>query len=174
MKKLLTIAVAILVLAPTLIGCRKWNDVWGAASSGETGSLQWKLHKKTGVLAINGNGEMPDYSWAPFMGSPWRASNDKIKKIIIGEGVTTIGNFAFSNCTNLTGVTIPASMSEIGMRNCPTLTSITVLATVPPTISTDFDFQVEDDILYVPVGYVEAYKTHETWSAAFADIVEIR
>ncbi len=48
---------------------------------------------------------------------------------IIPDGVTTIGNYAFDNCSKLTSVTIPASVTTIGdyvFSNCTRLTSITI------------------------------------------------
>ena len=49
--------------------------------------------------------------------------------VIILEGVTKIGELAFSHCTNLTSVTIPESVTEIGemaFHYCTNLTSVTI------------------------------------------------
>ena len=71
--------------------------------------LRWYL-TDNGVLTISGKGEMNDYSFDNR--SPWSKSD--IKRIIIGDGVTTIGEFAFNNCSTLTSVTIPNSVTKIG------------------------------------------------------------
>ena len=77
-----------------------------AEESGTCGkNLKWKLTSE-GVLTITGTGEMTDYSNSDR--SPWYGQN--IKRIIIEDGVSTIGKDAFSLCGNLTSVTIPNSV----------------------------------------------------------------
>ena len=54
---------------------------------------------------------------------------EKIKSVIIEDGVTKIGNGAFYDCTSLTSVTIPDSVTAIDSNaflNCTGLTSITI------------------------------------------------
>ena len=96
-----------------------------AERSGTCGdNLQWKLTDE-GVLTITGTGEMTDYSNSDR--SPWYGQN--IKRIIIEDGVSTIGKDAFSLCGNLTSVTIPNSVTTIGddaFSNCDDLTSVNI------------------------------------------------
>ena len=96
-----------------------------AEKSGSCGpNLKWEL-ANDGVLTITGEGEMTDYSYSNRI--PWYGQH--IKRIIIDDGVTTIGNEAFRLCSSLTSVTIPNSVTTIGnsaFYNCSALTSVTI------------------------------------------------
>ncbi|MBD9226201.1 MAG: hypothetical protein EGQ48_03055 [Clostridiales bacterium] len=92
-------------------------------SSGSCGSnLTWELDSD-GTLTISGTGEMNFYN------TPWESNRSEIKKVILKNGVTSIGDYAFRDCSNMTSVTIPKGVKSIGSRafyNCSSLTSVTI------------------------------------------------
>ena len=59
----------------------------------------------------------------------------EVTDLVIPESVTSIGNYAFDNCTNLTNVNIPNGVTRIGksaFRKCSNLTYVSI----PPSIDT--------------------------------------
>ena len=57
------------------------------------------------------------------------SNKENIKSITIPDGVTSIGDSAFSGCRSLTDITIPDSVTSIGCEafyNCSSLTNITI------------------------------------------------
>ena len=97
-------------------GYTYWNE----------GNLTWKLDAD-GTLTISGTGAMKDYDIENNESPVFKNLN--VKKIVIEDGVTNIGNYAFDCCTGLTSITIPDSVTSIGdyaLQSCTNLTSITI------------------------------------------------
>ena len=88
---------------------------------------------------------------------------------IIPNSVTSIGDYAFRNCTSLTSVTIPNNVTSIGdyaFYFCSKLAEVYCKPTTPPTLggSSVFDSNASDRKIYVPSASVNAYKTATNWS----------
>lgn len=87
-------------------------------SSGNCGdNLTWTL-TDDGVLTISGTGPMYDYNIYVYDDSdhtvPWQQLKEYIKSVVVEEGVTSIGDFAFNNCIALEAVELPDSLTKIG------------------------------------------------------------
>ena len=78
--------------------------------------VTWELDGTTLTIGYTGEGSgvMPDY--ASETGMPWNGSKTSITSIVVEEGVTRIGNYAFAGCTASESVSLPNSMEIIGYR----------------------------------------------------------
>ena len=121
-------------LVDTFKNTTGWSDYSGkiTAIGGNCGATAtWSLNS-TGVLTISGSGDMANYVY-DYDSQPWNSYKDNITSVVIESGVTSIGNWAFRDCTGLTSVTIPASVTSIGeyaFYACKGLTSVTIPASV--------------------------------------------
>ena len=107
MRKMIALLLAALFVFSPLAGVPFELPVF-AATSGTTGACTWSLDGT--VLTISGNGAMSNYSYGYT--APW--SSSAITSVIIEEGVTSVGNYAFYYCPSLSSVTLPKSVATIG------------------------------------------------------------
>ena len=80
--------------------------------------LYWML-EEGGRLTFDFAGDsaaMADWSDSWYNSAPWSEYRDQILEIVIPEGVSNIGNYAFYSCENLESVTIPSTVSRVGTR----------------------------------------------------------
>ena len=102
---------------------------------------------------------------------------EEVKDLVIPEGVTSIGGYAFSDCTSLTSITIPSSVTSIGNKafsGCTELTDMYCYAeSLPSTESNAFEGSyIEYSTLHVPASAIESYRTTAPWSG-FGKIVTL-
>ena len=101
-------------------------------ASGSCGlNANWIYFQELGEeLDIYGFGAMDNFDLqVSYMRPPWRSLVPSIQSIVIDDGITTIGDYAFCDCWNLKSVVIPNSVTSIGMssfKDCLSLSSITI------------------------------------------------
>lgn len=95
-------------------------------ASGTCGdNLTWELSCDS-MLTISGTGEMADWDSGSI---PWYWNKSSIKYVVIENGVSSIGAYSFSNCSNIVSIEIPNSVERIGnlaFLNCSSLLSLTI------------------------------------------------
>ena len=87
-------------------------------------NIKWTYDKSTGTLTFKGSGDMNNISngnggeRAPWYNADYR---DSITNIVIEEGITSVGSWAFISLVNVTTVTIPSTVTVIqphAFQNC--------------------------------------------------------
>lgn len=119
-------AIAVIIAATTLLlssssnsnknaGMLSGTRITASADStkaGRFGDLAYWTLDGTGRLIISGTGAMPDYINDDK--TPWRDFRSDIKAVIIEDGITNVGTYAFSYCTHLTSVKLGKGITTIG------------------------------------------------------------
>ena len=88
------------------------NEVHTYQSQWTSGSTTCTFVLSTGVLTVSGNGAMDNYTYQSRPG--WYSLRDYITHVVVEEGVTAIGAYAFNECIAVVTVTIPSTMRTIG------------------------------------------------------------
>ncbi len=106
-----------------------------AGVTGTTGDCDWSFNNETGQMTISGsNKNMGNYSTSTGgTDQPWYSFRDKIKSVVIENGVRDIGTAAFCGCENLTSVQIGNSVVNIwhnAFTRCKNLKKIKIPANV--------------------------------------------
>ena len=94
-------------------------DLIDSGSCGKNAT--WELYKD-GTLYIKGTGAMQDYNWnynettkIVTTGAPWHDSHSaSVKKLVVEDGITSIGNDAFSDCESLVSAELAEGITSIG------------------------------------------------------------
>ncbi len=97
-------------------------------ASGDCGNgLTWALEDGTLTISKTGDGDGKMTDWNNANQVPWYANFTSINNVVIGAGVTSIGEYAFKHCNRLTNITIPTSVTSIGRSafdGCQSLTGL--------------------------------------------------
>ena len=117
MKKRFFSALLVLAMTLTLL------PFGASAASGTYGNgLRWEL-SGDGTLTITGRGAMPDYTQDSLVmdeyideqaPAPWLQYDSALRAIVIGEGITRVGDYTFMNDRKVTRITLPSTLRSIG------------------------------------------------------------
>ena len=115
----------------TLNGNITFYAVWEKTIGGSCGKEVTWTFGEDGTLIISGTGDMKNYTYKSEM--PWYKYISEIKSVVIEEGVTSIGDYAFYGMTGLTKIAIPKGITSIGtyaFKNCTALDGVQLPATL--------------------------------------------
>lgn len=86
-------------------------------------NITWKYNENT--ITISGTGAMHSYSTKSP--APWSYLKDNIVRVVLEEGITHIGAYAFNDCNNVSEIIFPNGLESIGsyaFQNCTGLTQV--------------------------------------------------
>ena len=86
------------------------SDIIASGTCGAENNLTWELRGDS-VLTISGSGDIGQYSTSNA--APWNEYKVSIKRLIVNSGVTSVGDFAFYGCNNLSSASLPESLTSI-------------------------------------------------------------
>lgn len=101
-----------------------FDEIGTCGATGNESSVIWTLTGTSSnyALTIGGTGAMAD-NIPGNLG--WYGNRDNIQSVVIKDGVTSIGSSAFSDCTNLTSVTLNSN-PVIGTNAFPSGATVTM------------------------------------------------
>ena len=147
---------------------------WELTDMDNNGSLE--------TLTISGTGPMMYYGSALGSDSkyhstaPWSYLDSEIQKVIVGDGVTYIGSYAFAYCTALTSVSLPSSVVALGDYVCYSSNVIRIdipSATAATLGAGGFNYCHADLQIAVPSTLLGTYQEADNWSNYAAKLVGV-
>ena len=130
----------------------------GLFRDSSTTPLTWAYNSTTKTLTFSGTESIPSFFITDER--PWYDYISEIEKIVINDGVRSIGKYAFFECSALTSVTIPNSVIGIGdyaFMECSELLSVTIPSSVTIIGDNPFSNDIKLTTLTVDAGNT-AYK----------------
>ena len=139
-----------------------WDNIWYEYNGGYVESARvlfeeysgicgtnavWTFEKETGTLTVSGSGRMRDYGWNDM---PWVGLRDRIRAVVVHEGITSIGNNAFRSCAGLETVSLPETLGKIGgaaFLGCGALETVEIPAAVTSIGDSAFAYSGIHEIL---------------------------
>ena len=124
------LAIGFFFLTPEKASAAAYSGSCGATESDQ---VNWSLDTETGVFSLTGSGQMEGYYMMYTWSAPWADYASSIRSVVVGSGITSLGDYSFYGCTNLTSVVLRSGLKTIGwcaFSGCTGLTSITIPGSV--------------------------------------------
>lgn len=170
------------------------NEIWYTTSDGKQldlvadrfGTTITSQEQRDGMWVITFNNDLKMLGVAGSWSGAFE-SLTKLKSVVLPDGITEIGNYAFYRCSALESVVLPANLKTIGAQsfdatklstvNIPagvttinnkafannnSLKTVNVFAVTPPTLTNQSVFSGAITV-YVPEEAISAYERHSYW-----------
>lgn len=109
---------------------------------------------KTGLTSVQWNVKSMDWISADAFGD----NPTEITSLVLGENVEVIPDYLCYNMTNMTSITIPASVTFIGYNAFRYCQQVIFKSPTPPTLRNTSECFSRNAILYVPCGSFDTYR----------------
>lgn len=157
-RAIFSVMLCLLVIAGSAAGIGEGFLIPADAAELDSGmcgiNAAYRFNGSTGTLTISGSGAMEDYNYSlsPFY------DNSAIKTVIIENGITSIGRYAFTRCIGMSRIDIPASVESIGegaFYQCAGLAKILIPNGVEAIEKEAFIACTELKKIYIPASVLE-------------------
>ena len=108
MRKYISIFLSFIILCSLCLLCH--INALAAEESGQCGDDVYWAFSSDGTMTLSGSGPMWDYS---YENPEFSYLIEDIKSLVVEEGISTIGSYAFMNAANIQSISLPESMEEI-------------------------------------------------------------
>lgn len=147
-RRLLSVLLILTLVVTSVLGLGTLTAY--AANSGNCGAglftpgknAKFNYDPASKTLTISGTGATKDYGESVGLYPPWQDYKTEIEKLVIEEGIETVGNYNFFNFTSLKEVSLPSTLKTISgaaaMANSGSFASCTALEkiTLPEGLET--------------------------------------
>ena len=139
---------------------------WNYVISGTDGNVSWDFDPVEATLTLSGKGAMNNYNYDwdytytedNLTTAPWASLYDKIEKVVINEGITSVGSYAFLGLKELTSVEFPVSLTSIGdgaFESCAGLESLNLPVGLQAIGNAAFSKCSSVSTMNIPAGVTE-------------------
>ncbi len=125
-----TFLLAFVAMMVPIVGWGQTNLFTSTPENSCGENLTWSL--TDGELVIEGTGAMYDFEAGT---APWYSHKDEIVKLTIKSGVTSVGHYAFNECSKIADVVIPNGVTTLGTHAFGYCDGLTVVS-LPPSVKT--------------------------------------